>query len=175
MKKVIFLFMFCLLLVGCSTSTGGGTPEKSDVDVMIDVNQFSRISSSELVEIMGEPQKIDDYEWLVPKTGKSIVGKLYIYEDSKYEFILFDDKVVKLDIYSGTFMGYDDSRFSFDSEEDIFAMFNIEPNSNMKKTADTNYALRFSPISETVADVWIQEISDDQFDIAKFTYNVNYF
>lgn len=173
MKKVIYLFMFCLLLVGCSSNTSGGGTEK--VDVIIDVNQFSRISSLELVEIMGEPQKIEDYEWSVPKTGESIVGKLYIYEDSKYEFILFDDKVVKLDMYSGTFMGYDDSRYSFNSEKDIFAMFNIEPNNNMKKTADTNYALRYSPISETVADVWIQEISDNQFDIAKFTYNVNYF
>lgn len=170
MKRVACLLIFCLFLVGCSASTAGGEPE-----VVIDVNQFSRISSSDLVEIMGEPKKIDDYEWSVPKSGESIVGKLYIYEDNKYEFILFNDEVSRLNIYSGVYMGYDDSRLPLKNEQDIFSMFNIQPNDSMKKTADNGYTLRFSPVSDTIADVWIQEIKDQQFDIVKITYNVNYF
>ncbi|MGG0663404.1 hypothetical protein ABE042_04770 [Viridibacillus arvi] len=176
MKKLFKIYSLLLvvtvLLIGCSNATGS---EKEEIKPIIDATQFSRISSKELISIMGKPESIEKYEWSVPKTGKNIVGKIYIYEKNKYEFILFKNKVTRLNVYSGTYMDYDDSKFGFKNEEDIFSMFDIKPNENIRKVADSNYALRFSPVSDNVADVWIQEIKDNTFGIAKITYNLNYF
>lgn len=171
--KTIALFVLLLMLGACINTSD--SESKGEVTPMIDVNQFSQINSNKLIEILGEPEQIIDYEWLVPSTNKSIVGKMYIYEKNKYEFILFEDKVTRLNIYSGKFMGYDDTSIPFEKEEDIFAMLAIEPNSSMKKTADTNYALRYSPVSDKVSDLWIQEIEGNEFGIAKITYDAQYF
>ncbi|MGE7916329.1 hypothetical protein [Lysinibacillus xylanilyticus] len=172
--KIILVLTFLAILGACSSDSTNGGSNKS-TELIIDATQFSRINSSQLVKIMGEPEKIEDYKWSVPKTGQSIVGKLYIYEKNKYEFILFDDSVVRLNIYSGQYWGYDESTMTFEKKEDIFPLFGIEPNKQLKKVADTNYALRYSPVSDKIDDMWIQEIDDKTFEIAKFTYDSNYF
>ncbi|WP_431030129.1 hypothetical protein [Lysinibacillus sp. LZ02] len=169
--KIIAVVLFLFTLAACSSEN----TSKSTVEQVIDVTQFSKISSSKLVEIMGEPEKIEDFEWLVSRTNQSIVGKLYIYEGNKYEFILFDDVLVRLNVYSGNYMGYDDTVMSFEEKEDIFSMFGITPQSSMRKEADTNYALRYEKVSESVEEVWILEIENKNFGIAKFTYDSNYF
>ncbi|WPK12231.1 hypothetical protein R6U77_00665 [Lysinibacillus louembei] len=150
--------------------------EKSSVETIIDVTQFSKINSAKLIEIMGEPQRIEDYEWRVPKTNQEIVGKLYVYEDSKYEFILFDDIVMQLDMYSGQSKGdTTDIIGSFENKDDIFKLFGITPSSKMKKEADTNYALRYENVSDTVESVRIFDIENGEFGMAKFTYDSKYF
>lgn len=171
---ILLVLSFIIGLIGVGDKNTAEKAKES-VELIIDTSQFSRISSAELVQIMGEPEKVEDFEWKIPRTNEGIVGKLYIYDKNKYEFILFDDSVVRLNVYSGSFMGYDNSKMTFDNEEDIFTMFAIEPNENLKKIADTNYALRYSPVSDKVADVWIQEINGNEFGIAKITYNLNYF
>lgn len=171
----VFITAIAIIFGENNQNTNQTVNEENNKEVIIDVNKFSRVSSDKLVSLMGEPEKIEDYEWLIPTTGENIVGKVYIYDQNKYEFILFDDAVARLNVYSGKYMGYDESTMNFDNEEDIFAMFGIKPNSYFKKIADTNYALRYSPVSDTVADVWIQEINDKSFEIAKITYNLNYY
>lgn len=175
--SLLGLFIF-LVIAGCTQTTDSATKKVagSEVkEVMIDVNKFSRITSAELIEIMGEPQEIQDYEWSVPSTGQSIVGKLYTYEENKYEFILFDDSVARLNVYSGEFWGYDDSTIEFESEQDILDMFNIQPNKQFKKTGGNNFTLRYSPVSDTISDLWIQEIDGNHFGVAKITYNSKYY
>lgn len=176
MRKVLGVLFFVLVVVLAACSNESNVSKDSvPIESIIDANQFSRITSTQLVELMGEPEKTEDYEWLVPKTNKSIVGKLFTYEKGKYEFIIFDDQVVRLDVNSGQFWGYDDSVLTFNQEDDIFKMFNITPNEHLKKIADTNYALRFSPVSDKVADVWVIEIDGKNFGSARITYNLNYF
>lgn len=143
--------------------------------MVIDVNQFNRISSEKLIQIMGQPQKVDEYMWSVPLTGKSIPAKTYIYEDNKYEFMVLEDSVTRLNVYSGIYWGYDESTFYFENKEDLFSMFNIKPNDDLKKIADTGYALRYSPVSDTVAELWVLEIENSKFGAAKITYNLNYY
>lgn len=171
----LFIILIIIGIIVGGIKNVNDSTSKEPKELMIDVNQFSKISSAELVEKLGDPEKIEDYEWRVPRTNESIVGKMYIYEQNKYEFILFDDSVARLNIYSGTFMGYDDTVMTFEKEQDIFDMFGIEPNNHLKKIADTNYALRFSPVSDTVADLWIESINGNEFEIAKITYNLNYY
>jgi len=171
---MILTLVILVLLSACSSGNTSKNSNKS-IEPIIDATQFSKINSAHLVEIMGEPEKIEDYEWSVPKTNKSIVGKLYIYEKNKFEFVLFDDIVTRLNVYSGQYWGYDDSTINFEEKDDIFPLFGIEHNNQIKKVEDTNYALRFSPVSDKIDDVWIQEIKDKTFGIAKFTYDSTYF
>lgn len=170
--NIILTLIFLVLLSACSS---GNTSSGKSIEPIIDATQFSKIKSAQLVEIMGEPEKIEDFEWTVPKTNQSIVGKLYIYEKNKFEFILFDDVVTRLNVYSGQYWGYDDSTMKFEEKDDIFPLFGIEYNNQIKKVADTNFALRYSPVSDKIEDVWIQEIEDKTFGIAKFTYDPSYF
>ncbi|MFF2179421.1 hypothetical protein ACFVT8_23660 [Lysinibacillus sp. NPDC058147] len=172
--KVILTLFFLVILSACSSENSSESSDKS-IEPIINATQFSKINSAQLVEIMGKPEKVENYEWLVPKTKQSIVGKLYIYEKNKFEFLLFDDVVTRLNVYSGQYWGYDDSTMNFEKKDDIFPLFGIEPNKQLKKVADTNYALRYSPVSDKIDDVWIQEIEDKNFGIAKFTYDSNYF
>lgn len=172
--NMILTLVILVLLSACSSGNTSKNSNKS-IEPIIDATQFSKINSAHLVEIMGEPEKIEDYEWSVPKTNKSIVGKLYIYEKNKFEFVLFDDIVTRLNVYSGQYWGYDDSTINFEEKDDIFPLFGIEHNNQIKKVEDTNYALRFSPVSDKIDDVWIQEIKDKTFGIAKFTYDSTYF
>lgn len=172
--NVIFTLVILVLLSACST---GNTNTSSDkpIEPIIDATQFSKINSTQLVGIMGEPEKIEDFEWTVPKTNQSIVGKLYIYEKNKFEFILFDDVVTRLNVYSGQYWGYDESTFNFEEKDDIFPLFGLEYDNKIKKVADTNFALRYTPVSDKIDDVWIQEIEDKTFGIAKITYDPSYF
>jgi len=175
MRKINAILTLIILVLLSACSSGNTSSDKS-IEPIIDATQFSKINSAQLVGIMGEPEKIQDFEWSVPKTNQSIVGKLYIYEKNKFEFILFDDIVTRLNIYSGQYWGYDNSTLNFEEKDDIFPLFGIEHSHNkIKKVADTNFALRYSPVSDKIDDVWIQEIEDKTFGIAKFTYDSTYF
>lgn len=172
--SIILTLVILVLLSACSAGSTNSSSNKS-IEPIIDATQFSKINSTQLVEIMGEPEKIEDFEWTVPKTNQSIVGKLYIYEKNKFEFILFDDVVTRLNVYSGQYWGYDESTFNFEEKDDIFPLFGIEHDNKIKKIADTNFALRYSPVSDKIDDMWIQEIENKTFGIAKFTYDPTYF
>lgn len=171
---VIILAIIITIIVGTNQSSDK-EDAKSSVPVIIDATKFSNINSAQLIEILGEPESVEDFKWSMPKNNQSIVGKLYIYEKNKYEFILFDDVVVRLNVYSGQYMGYDNSTMNFDKEEDILPMFGIVHRSTMQKVADTNYALRYEKVSDKVEGVWILEIKNNTFGIAKFTYDSKYF
>ena len=93
--------------------------------------------------------------------------KSYYYDTiGEAEFLLIDNAVVRLNIYK---------EMQYNNERDIFKMLGITTTNNTKKTADTGVALRYSPVSDNVADLWITNISDKKFDIIKVTYDLRYF
>ncbi|MEK4425864.1 hypothetical protein [Solibacillus sp. FSL K6-1523] len=169
MKKFMFLVILMCFLAGCTES-------KEDVKVIIDTTQFSNISSEKLISIMGEPEKVEDYEWTIPSTQKSIVGKLYIYEKNKYEFVLFDDAVARLNVYSGVYWGYDESTFQFKKGEDVIKAFGIlETYKNMARTVNTGLVEKYSPVAKGIDEVGIFEIDNDTFGMARITYNSDFY
>ncbi|WP_346234495.1 hypothetical protein MKY04_12580 [Lysinibacillus telephonicus] len=174
MKKYILPLplLFILLLFGC----GNEQTKVNEEDVIIDAEQFSNITSSELISILGEPQSVEPYEWKVPSTNQSIVGDLYTYEEGKYEFILFDDNVVRLSINSGSYWGYDESTFGFIDNESILQLFGISDTyDDMRKTEDNGLMQRYERVSEGVSRVEIYEIQNDTFGFARITYNESYY
>lgn len=171
MKKILSIVLTLLALYGCSDSTQG-----DDVEMIIDATQFSNLTSDELVNIMGEPESIEDYEWSIPKTNKSIVGKLYIYENNKFEFILFEDTVTRLNAYSGVYWGYDDSTFVFSSGKDVMKSFGItDTYKNMARTVNTGVVEKYEPVTEGIQKVEIHDIKENTFGLIRFTYDSNFY
>jgi len=175
----ILLLGVCLLLIGCTSQNS------SDIDAdnenhtektltLIDVNQFSRISPEELIEIMGEPNSRDEWDNLTSR-GRVLIE---IYEYDGYDFFIADNSVVRMNIYSEKYYNPDGDGIKFSTEEDIFHMLNIPIDyDRIKKIADTGYALRYSPVSDKVADVWCVGIDKDNNSIEEIrvTFNLNYF
>ncbi|MCF6466344.1 hypothetical protein [Clostridium sp. Cult2] len=184
MKKVILviLLVFSILLIGCESQDNGAdadvlSQDKNYIDedsIYIDVNQFSRISSKELIEIMGEPNSKDDWNNLTDR-GEFLIE---IYNYDGYAFFIADDSVVRMNIYSEKYYDFDGKGIEFSSEESIFHMLNIPVDyDRIKRTENTGYALRYSPVSDKVAEIWCIGIDEEESSIEeiKVTFNLNYF
>lgn len=175
MKKIILLLILLMSIVGVGCSNSDSV--KSNIveePIYIDVNQFSRISSEELIGIMGEPNSREDWNNSTDR-GKFLIE---IYEYDGYAFFIADDSVVRMNIYSEKYYNLDGEGIEFSSEEGIFDMLNIPVDyDKIKRTQDTGFALRYSPVSDKVADVWCIGIDKEKGTIEemKVTFDLNYF
>ncbi|MFF5993485.1 hypothetical protein AAGS61_01870 [Lysinibacillus sp. KU-BSD001] len=163
----LFLFSAIVLLSAC----GASETSSPTTEVLFPAEEYSMISVEDLRSKMGEPTKIYDY----PINGKDM--DLYEFLNGKYEFYVFEDKVVQMNLNSGAYWGYDDSTLAYPGNDrnTILAMFGIEPSKDAHTTADTNFALRIENINDKVYQIWINDIQEDTFGTVKITYDNQYF
>lgn len=167
-KKLLTLWVLvCIVLSGC-TKAQNTTP-----DVIEDAVQFSRITAEELVEIMGEPSSREDWKY----NGETPFTTYYYDKNGNhYEFIVADNCVVRLTLYSEDYWNNTGSRFSYKgAKEDICKAFNVELGENAKKAADTGAAFKISPVNDKIAVFDIQDMDEETYGFVKITYNLNYF
>lgn len=179
MKKKIGLFIV-LIFIGALTfgiSRIAQNPEqyqKNDdkISVVLDCSKFSCISTDELKNELGEPNDIEDWNNQTSKGEFQMQIFTYDFEGYYGEFILYEDKVVKLHLISDSEWKIEGSKF-----DNIFTMFGIVPSDNARKTVDTGVTYKFSPVSNKVAQVEIYNYNKDNraFDTLYVTYNLNYF
>lgn len=175
MKKtmIVLLVLLISIITSCSSPDSEGTGITED-SIYIDVNQFSRITEEELIEIMGEPKAKNEWNNTTER-GEFLIE---ILEYDGYDFFIADDSVVRMNIYSDKYYNFDKEGIKFTSEEGIFQMLNIPVNQGkIKRTVDTGHSLRYSPVSDKVADVWCIGIDEEVNSIEeiKVTFNLNYF
>ena len=159
MKKfLIGLVLLCLMLSGCTAT------QNTEATIIEDVVQFSRISVDELKAIMGEPVSAENW---TNKTGKgnfSVTTLSYDKNANHYEFIIADNSVVRLTIYSEDYWNGTGNRFSYKgAKQNICKAFNVELSENAKKAADTNYAFKISPVNDKVAVFDIQDMDKETY------------
>lgn len=176
MKKV-FVLVITVLLCGICTACTSSSEDTTEPTVVIeDVEQFSRISTEELKTIMGEP--ISEESW-TNKTSKgdfNVITLSYDKDSNHYEFIIADDSVVRLTIYSSSYWNGTGNRFSIAGEKkDICKSFDITLGENAKKVTDNNFTYKLSPVNDKIAIFDVQDIDSDTFGLVKITYNLNYF
>ena len=175
---IIVFFVICAGIgIIMSLTMDKVTNKKSEsVKIIEDAEQFSRISMEELKDIMGEP--MSEEPW-TNKTGKGdfeVITLSYDKGSNHYEFIIADDSVVRLSIYSDNYWNKSGDRFLITGEKsDICKSFNIILGDNAKKTADTGYSYTLSPVNNKVAIFDVQDIDGDTYGFVKITYNLNYF
>lgn len=91
-----------------------------------DVTQFSRISADDLKKIMGEPESIEDWINVTTKGEFFVSTWQYRKNDNHYEFIIADDSVIRLTIYSNKYWNSDGDLFQYSqsNKEDTLNYFN---------------------------------------------------
>lgn len=140
--------------------------EKSIVDSL----QYANISTEELIHAMGEPDNIEDWD-STNSYGVTFTATIYTYnsDNMTQEFVIADDKVVRLTCYAG------EDGFKCLGDKQILRLFGITAESSAKKIADTGAAIRIQTPCDGVADFWVVDLEDNKCSIVKITFNSSYF
>nr|WP_302597376.1 hypothetical protein [uncultured Cellulosilyticum sp.] len=176
-KKILFITvcLSALFLQACSSTTE--LTQESTVSVVDNVEQYSRISSSELKSLMGEPASTESWSLQSP-SGEYLV-ETYSYDKdlNHYEFIIADDSVIRTSIYSDKYWNKGENTFEYTKENDIPEMFGIRITDTTQGTQGSKNGLTFilSPVNDKIANVEFGDVSNNTFGYAKVTYNVKYF
>lgn len=143
-----------------------GCLDNTPPEVVFDTMKFSNITPEQLIEIMGKPESIDKWTYKGPQGN--FPAKSYLYGDSKFEFLVIDNAVVRLTY---------NADINYRSKSDILPMFGITDTSIMTKVADTGVALRYNSSSDHISDFWVYSMDDGANLIKglKVTYNPKYF
>lgn len=185
LKFFIIILFGCMLLSYISVITyeenGDGQQDEQksknnkDESIIINAEQFWRISPEQLIEIMGEPEEIEERDF---DTGVDTYPSIsYKYEDGRYNFLIIENCVVKLTVYSPKYKESNGEGFTYKSENQIFTMFGIKMSNDTVRTANTGYALRYQLVTDKIEDFWVTDIDSENktFNIVNITYDQGYF
>lgn len=178
MRKGLLFFAtsLCIVLSGCGSSASSDDSNTEPVTVIEDAEQFSRINNDDLKAIMGEPNSEEAWTNKTQKGDFNVTTLEYDKNSNHYEFIIADNSVVRLSIYSEDYWNNTGDRFSFTGDKkDIAKSFNIALGDNVKKVTDNNTTYKLSPVNDKVAVFDVQDIDSDTYGFVKITYNLNYF
>lgn len=170
---LVILPLFLIVAIGVNSTNNVSNSHNTTPPLeILDCSAFSRISIEELLEKLGEPKKVDDWNNKTSKGEFQMQIYSYDFDDFYAEFITYENNVVKLRLFSNSKWKNEGSEL-----KDVFSMFGILPDKNLKKTVDTGRTYKFSPVSDKVAEFafFDYDKKDDTFSIVYVTYNLNYF
>lgn len=180
MKKLILLSIcaitsFCLIACSGNGASTNQTSASVEEKMIIDAEQFAEISPEKLIEIMGEPESTES--WNYDTELGTYATTTYTYDNGCLEFLVIDEKVLKMNIFSPRYQDNTANSFSYEKEKDIFALIGITDIKDIIKISDTNSALRYQRISDSIDDLWIPDLDskNNTFDSIKITYDQFYF
>ncbi len=169
---VIFIGALCFGIFQIIKNPEKYQMQEEEIPVVFDCSKFSRISADELRDELGEPKTTED--WMNRTSKGNFQMQIFTYDlEGVYgEFILYEDTVVKLHLFSDS--QWEITGSSFDN---IFAMFGIVPGKNIKRTVNTGVTHKFSPVSDKVAEIEVYNYDRENksFDTVYVTYDLSYF
>lgn len=168
-SSILFLIVSLVIngTAGDETVSTIVSNQDEEIPMILDANKFGRISTDELVKIMGEPEEKEETVFKMSET-RAYDTTYYIYENGTYEFMIIDGKVVRFTMY-GTGQTYK-------NDDEAFSLFGITPGPNITKVADTGMAIRYQNVNENVDDFWLVEDSKpNSIGTVKITYDSKYF
>lgn len=190
MKKEFLYMVLCLLatvLIGCTPTSGSQvSKEKKNEEVkseetvpIFKANDYSRISTSELIEKMGEPESIEEWTNKTLKGDFPLTTYTYDGEGIHYEFVVTEDAVVRATLYSSEWWSNEGEPFKYTNNDksDIRFQFGISDLGDNAKAKDNNVNYRITQVSDKIARFEVIDIDGENktFGLAKITYNLNYF
>ncbi len=173
---IILIIAFAIIMATLpkkSTSSNINTSHNITIPLeVLDCSAFNRISVDVLCEKLGNPKGVEDWNNINSKGEFQMQIYTYDIKDFYAEFIIYEDTVVKLRLFSNSEWTIESAKFN-----DIFAMFGIEPGDDIRKTVDTGVTYKFSPVSDEVAEfeVYDYDKNNATFKIVYVTYDLNYF
>ena len=169
---IIFIGALCFGISRIAQNPEQYQKQNEEISVILDCSKFSRVSLTELQAELGEPSRVEDWTNQTSKGDFPMQIYTYDFEEFYGEFIIYEDTVVKLRLFSNS-----EWTVEGNNSDNIFYMFGIEPSENAKKTVDTGTTHKFSPVSDKVAEIefYNYDKQSKTFDTVYVTYNLNYF
>lgn len=180
-----FISLLCLIFLSsmsnpeemATTSGTNNTDSQSNTDSqpeqftpIVDAKQFALIDEEQLINLLGEPEARDEWNFDSPN-GQTYKAVTLTYDNGNQEFLFIDGKVVRFTFY-GTGQTYE-------NEDQALRLFGITPGPNIKKEADTGVALRYRYVDEEmkIDEFWLLDdlSNDNEISTVKITYDLRYF
>ena len=172
-----FVFLFVLISVTSAIFKKDDDSNIPEQDTIIDATQFANASTEELKRIMGEPSTIEESTQEIGEYTFPI--QRYSYNDGLYEFLIIENKVVRLTVNSPYYWTGEGDYFYYDSNnpDTVFDPFGITPSDNMVHIANTGYALRYQLVTDNIDEFYVTECNTEEntFGSARITYDQLYF
>lgn len=163
--KLVFISLISsilFLLLGIVSNSTVDFNNKNEI--IIDASQFNNINPNQLVELMGQPELIEEWEFKLSE-NRSYDVKTYLYNDDAYEFMIIDNKVVRFT--------YNGQRIDYQNSIKLIRLFNLEIDDGIKLVREDSSIIRYQNVNNYVDDFWVT-IFDDNITL-KITYDMKYF
>lgn len=130
-------FMICGIVGATASRANKETAGSTNAEVVEDVQQFSGISVEALKEIMGDPVAEEEWTNSTSKGEFPVTTLQYEKNSNHYEFIIAEDAVVRLSIYSNQYWNGTGDLFSYSGDkENILKMFNVDAGESARIETD---------------------------------------
>ncbi|HCC02762.1 MAG TPA: hypothetical protein DEP60_08670 [Ruminococcaceae bacterium] len=139
---------------------------------IIDSQKFSKINYSKLKALMGGPGKKEPSGVKLFKSdGKTVIGDIYDFQNDKFDFIIADNKVVRMEFHTNL-----NNPIKYKDDDTIFQMFGLQK-SGIPITTDKESSLEYKHVSNKVENFWVTDMDRDKktFTEVYITYDENYF
>lgn len=165
MKKMWFaIIVFILFFIGYQLNQASKIPPVKEI---IHAEDFSRISTAELVQMMGEPVSIESSDY----------GVTYLYDDvtgHHWEFIIHEDRVVRFTAFSSEWWNRTGDDFYYNKTSDIPKLFGVTVSGSAKVT-DMNVYYEVTSVSNKIAEFKALDVGQGCFGYARITYDTRPF
>ena len=167
---LVCLALFVSILTGCGKTESAS---KKETEQLMDVSQYSRITSEELIAKLGDSEGKFEENWTNPGTGTEYKMTSYDYTLEGYytEFLVIENEVVRMNIYSSD---NPENKFILSEPKDILSLVGITLRDSLNVVEENEGTARYSSVSDQVGEVWAT-LDNKTVDILKVTFNLNYF
>lgn len=175
-KRIILFIILGIVLIGVFRFAY--LVKKSGDAHIFDANYFSGITTNELIDKMGDYSEKEDWVNETSNGSFNLTTYMYDVDGSHYEFIIHDDSVVRVSVYSQKYWTGEGESFVYQlSKSEILTMLDIKLDGNAKQVVDNGLTWRISHVSDAIDEIDIQGIDSKAktFDFVKITYNPKYF
>lgn len=172
---IMILVIFSMGIYGISIAVKSSLNAKPETEVILDANEFSKISIENLIEKLGEPVRIENF---VAPNGSAGFNYWYDIQDNHYDFYVVDDKVIELIASSENYWTGQGALYKYNkkNKSDIAECFGIKLSANAK-TDDKNITYIAEAVSDTVDKINVQNIvaADKTYGLIRIIYDNSYF
>ena len=174
-KMVFLIIIFGLILVNLimenpenpgavptSSTTSSPSLESNDVEMVLDAMSFydgnKTISESKLIELKGEPDEIE--EWNYKRATDFLTYPIRTLYYGNYAYHFNNGMLHRISIH--------DAEIPYKNKEDILKMFGLKKYINSEVT-DTNFAYRVTNCG--VYEFWVPIMDEDSLNAIRISYS----
>lgn len=176
---LVFAILIALIVIIMKLGINDVETSENTIDeeqVIFDTMKYSRITKDELISELGKPNSKEKWTNKTSRGNFNLMILSYDIDTNHLEFIIADDSVVRLSIYSNAYWNNKGNRFKFNgTKENICKLFNISLGENATIKTDNNITYMISPVNDKIAMFDVQDMKTNDFGFVKITYNLNYF